>query len=218
MNVVEIKIAEAKQMIVEYITLIDTMLVKTMEGSQAKNWDLVKEVIDVLEPRANQLKLEVAQECLGILALYHPEAGHLRGIIKMSGMGSDLERMGDLVTKIALSTYRWQEAFHISEYPKILEMAEENRKMLIDVSKSFVEENCLIAVAVIQHDDRVDDLCTRMLKQIIKEMNQAVDVEHLLQIMNITRNFERIADLSTHLAEDVIFIKEGLVPNKDKNS
>ncbi len=217
MNVVESKIAETKSIIFDYMTLVDTMLVRTLQGAQEKNWDMVKEVINVLEPEANQKKLEIAQECLGILALYHPEAGHLRCIIKMSGMAGDLERMGDLITKIALSTYHWRDAYCINNYPKILEMAEENRKMLADVSKAFMEENSLIAVTVIQHDDRVDELCSRSIKQLIKEMNKAEDVEYLLQIMNITRHFERLADLSTHLAEDIIFIKEGLVPNKDKN-
>lgn len=217
MNVVEIKILEVKQSIVEYIKLIDTMLSSMIDGVQTKNSEKFKEVIDILEPQANQQKLNVAQECLGILALYHPEASDLRSIIKMSGMATDLERMGDLVTKIALSAYNWQDSFDLNEYPKILEMAIENRKMLTDVCKAFEEENSLIAVAVIQYDDRIDELCGRLLKKIIKEMNQAEDVEHLIQLMNITRNLERMADHSTHLAEDVIFIKEGLVPNKNKN-
>ncbi len=214
--VVSNKIQEVKHMILEYIQLIDSMIDKTTDGALNKDWDKVKEVFGQLEDKANQLELDVAQECLEILALYHPEASHLRGIIKMSGMASDLERMADHIVKISLSLYHWKDMIDLNQYPRIIEMAEENRKMLSDVSKAFIEEDSLVAVTVIQHDDRVDELCSRMLKQIVKDMNQAVDVEHLLQLMNIVRNFERSADLSTHLAEDVIFIKEGLIPNKDK--
>ncbi|MDK2818129.1 MAG: hypothetical protein KFW21_01605 [Spirochaetota bacterium] len=217
MNVVERKISETKDVIFDYMALIDIMLIRTLQGSKEKNWDMVKDVINILEPQADQKKLEITQDCLGILALYHPEASHLRSIIKMSGMASDLERMGDLITKIARSTYHWQDAYNIGDYPKIIEMAEENRKMLTDVSRAFMEENILMAVTVIQHDDRVDELCTILIKQLIKEMNIAENVEYLLQIMNITRNFERMADLCTHLAEDIIFIKEGLIPNKNDN-
>ncbi len=148
MNVVEVKINEVKKAIEGYISLVDTMLMQTIDSSKNKNWESLKEVIDVLEPQANHLKLSVAQDCLGILALYHPEAGHLRGIIKMSGMASDLERMADHITKVALSCYHWRDSIDINEYPKIIEMAEENHKMMIEVSKAFTEENCLMAVAV----------------------------------------------------------------------
>jgi len=213
---VEKQIKEMKDTISQYMNLIDKMLSQTLKGALEDDWDLVRDVIDTLEPQANILKMEVSQDCLGILALYHPEAGHLRGILKMSGMGSDLERMGDMVTKIAFSLYHWKDMFQINDYPKILEMIHETRKMLSDVQKAFIEENCLAAIAVIQHDDRVDELRTRNIKKLVKDMNQAEDVEHLLQIMHITRNLERIGDLCTHLAEDIIFIKEGLVPNKDK--
>lgn len=213
---IESKINRIKEEITQYAQLVDTMLKTTMDGALNKNWEEVTEVIDVMEPRANLLKLEIAQECLGILALFHPEASHLRSIIKMSGMASDLERMADMITKIALAAFHWKDSISLEDYPLVFDMAKETRKMLTDVIQAFMDENALAAVAVIQHDDRVDDLCTQHLKKLIKTMNEAAEVEPLLQIMNITRNLERMADLCTHLAEDVIFIKEGLVPNKAK--
>lgn len=213
---VEQKIKKTKNEISQYMELIDQMLSQTLQGALDDDWDAVRDVIDNLEPQANGFKIEISQDCLGILALFHPEASHLRSILKMSGMGSDLERMGDMVTKIAFSLYHWKDMNQIHDYPKVIAMVHETRKMLADVKRAFLEENCLAAIAVIQHDDRVDELRTRNLKHLIKDMNQAEDVEHLLQIMNIIRNLERIGDLCTHLAEDIIFIKEGLVPNKDK--
>lgn len=212
----EQKIQNTKNKLYDYIKLVDQMIDQIITGALAEDWDKVQEVFDVLEHQANTFQMDIEQNCLGILALFHPEAIHLRSIVKMSGIASDLERMADLATKIALAIYYWKDSFSIKDYPKILEMVQEVRKMLSQVSEAFMTENCLTAVAVIEYDDRVDELCTKTLRQLIKEMNVAEEVEYLLQIMNITRNFERIGDLCVHFAENVIFIKEGLIPNKQK--
>lgn len=209
------KVYEIKENVQSYINLIGSMLSQTMEGSKNQNWDLVKDVIDVSEPKANELKLEIALECLATLALYHPEASHLRYIVKMSGMGGDLERMGDMVTKIARANYFWKDSFSITDYPIILEMADAVQTMIKDVSSAFIAEDALASVAVIQYDDVVDELCTKNLKYLINKMGEEKNVEPLIQLMNITRNLERMADLCGHIAEDIIFIKEGMVPKRD---
>ncbi|MGL4563538.1 MAG: phosphate signaling complex protein PhoU [Brevinema sp.] len=210
------KINHTKQRILDYIKLVDHMIEQTISGALEGNWDQVKHVFDELEMQANTMQMEIAQDCLGILALYHPEASHLRGIVKMSGMASDLERMADLATKIALSTYHWKDMYSLKDYPNIIEMSEETRSMLMKLTIAFKEQNSLKAVAIIQHDDRVDELCTQTLRHLIKEMNIAEEVEPLLQIMNVAKNIERIADLCGHFAEDIVFIKEGLIPSKNK--
>ncbi len=216
MPIVDIKIQEMKDLVHANIGLIEKMLLQTVESATTGKWELAREVIDVLEPQANTFKLEIAQECLGILALYHPEAGDLRKIIKMSGIGGDLERMGDMVTKIAFIAYTWRENINLNDYPILLQMITETHKMLSNVRNAFVEESSLVAVTVIQQDDRVDALRTKSIKALIKEMNLTEDVEPLIQVLNITRHIERMADHCTHFAEDIIFMKEGLVPNKDK--
>ncbi|MGL5721923.1 MAG: phosphate signaling complex protein PhoU [Brevinema sp.] len=209
------KIKEVKNNVVGYIELIEKMLSQTIESSKTQEWDKVKEVIDVMEPQANQLKISVANNCLGVLALFHPEAGDLRAVVKMSGMASDLERMGDMVTKIARANYYWKEAFSVNDLPIILEMYSEVRAMLKDVVGCFKSLDSLGAVAIIQRDDVVDELCTKSLRLVIKKMSEGgSEVESLIQVMNITRNLERMADLCGHLAEDIIFIKEGSVIHK----
>ncbi|MGL4366686.1 MAG: phosphate signaling complex protein PhoU [Brevinemataceae bacterium] len=215
---IEQKVCETKKAVYNYINLIDTMLGNTINCALEDNWEGIREVTDVLEPQANAMELEIAQGCLAILALYHPEAGNLRSIVKMSGMASDLERMGDMITKIAFATYYWRNSIHLKNYPNLIEMVSETRKMIEKAKHAFMDEDSLLAISVIQYDDIVDDLCTMILKQLIKEMNAAEEVEPLLQMINVARNIERIADLCAHLAEGIIFIKEGLVPNKKDKS
>lgn len=208
------KVDEVKESIRSYIKLVEAMLVQATEGAKSQSWEDVREVIDVMEPKANDLKLEIANQCLGVLALFHPEASHLRYVVKMSGMASDLERMGDMATKIARACFYWKDVFSINDHPIILEMIEEDHRMLSDVAAAFINEDSLAAVAVIQHDDIVDELCTRNLKKLMKQMYDSKEIEPLIQVMNITRNLERLADLCGHMAEDIIFIKEGMFPPK----
>ncbi|MGL5254175.1 MAG: phosphate signaling complex protein PhoU [Brevinema sp.] len=209
------KIKDVQDSIISYLELAETMLSQTMDNAKKQEWEKVKEVIDTLEPQANQLKITVANKCLGVLALFHPEAGDLRAVVKMSGMASDLERMGDMATKIARANYYWKDSFSINDHPIILEMYDEVRAMLKDVASCFKNLDSLGAIAIIQRDDIVDELCTKNQRIIIKKMSEGgSEVESLIQVMNITRNLERMADLCGHLAEDIIFIKEGSVIQK----
>ncbi|MGL4393973.1 MAG: phosphate signaling complex protein PhoU [Brevinema sp.] len=214
--IVDRKISKTKERILHYINLVNTMIEQTITASIAEDWEKVQEVYGNLEDEANYLQMDIAQDCLGILALYHPEAINLRYIVKMSGMVNDLERIGDLASKIAMANFHWKDQYSLKDYPMIIEMSQETNKMLSRLHDTFVEEDTLKAVAIIQQDDKVDELCTKTLRSLIKAMNCTQEVEPLIQIMNVAKHLERIADICGHFAEDIVFIKEGLIPNKEK--
>ena len=207
-----------KGRVLEYGLLIDTMIEQTFDGILCRNKDVLSRVCNELEVQAHEMKLEVAQESMGLIALFHPEACHLRSITKMSAIAIDLERMGDVIVKIARIILNSKEMLDFSMYPQVMQMVQETRTMLKNVMHAFADGDALVAISVIGHDDRFDALCETLIRTILREIKvHNEDIERLLQLLTIVRYIERIADHTTHIAKDVIFIKEGLTIQKVSN-
>jgi len=89
-------------------------------------------------------------------------------------------------------------------------MAEESVKMLKDSISSYINEDPVLAHNVCQRDSIVDEFGNRILKELIAFMSdEPTTVERSLHLLKIARSLERVADLSTNICEDVIFMVEG---------
>jgi len=128
----------------------------------------------------------------------------------ISRMNNDLERMGDEAVNIsegALFLIKRPEVKPLIDIPK---MAEEARSMMRDSLKSFMEEDTQLAKDVCQRDDIVDGLRDDVLRELITFMaSDPTTIERSNHLIRISRSLERIADLSTNICEDVIYMVEG---------
>jgi phosphate transport system protein len=89
------------------------------------------------------------------------------------------------------------------ELPRMFELTQ---TMFTDACRSFFEKDMQTARSVLETDDMVDGLnrsTTREAVQMVK--NGALSLEAALELMRIARNLERIGDLSTNIAEEVMF-------------
>ena len=92
----------------------------------------------------------------------------------------------------------------------IPKMAEETRRMVRDSLHSFMEENTQLAKTVCERDDIVDRLRDDILSELISFMaSDPITIERSNHLIRISRSLERIADLSTNISEDVIYMVEG---------
>jgi phosphate transport system protein len=89
-------------------------------------------------------------------------------------------------------------------------MAEEVSKMLEDSLKSFVNEDAALAKSVCERDDIIDDYREQIVRELITYMvSDPSTIERALHLIRISGNLERIADLTTNICEDVIFMVKG---------
>jgi phosphate transport system protein len=89
-------------------------------------------------------------------------------------------------------------------------MAEEVSKMLEDSLKSFVNEDAALAKSVCERDDIIDDYRDQIVRELITYMvSDPSTIERALHLIRISGNLERIADLTTNICEDVIFMVKG---------
>lgn len=218
MEMLEERITKLKERIVKYGNMIESMLKDSMDGLMDKNEALLKNVIEIYEHKANETEIEIDEMCINAIALYHPEAKHLRLIMMISKMNNDFERMGDMAVNIADS------ALYLIKLPPVKplvdtpRMGEETIRMLSQSMKAFIEENSLLAVEVLKNDDIVDKLRDQILRELITYMlSDSTTIERAMHIIRIARNLERIADLTTNIAEDAIYIKEGKVVKHHHN-
>ena len=168
------------------------------------------EEIRELDRRIDQEEVGVEEDGIEILALHQPMATDLRLIVTILKINNDLERIGDHAVNIAEAAERVRNARDWPEMPPELEeMAQAAIAMLRDALDAFVHRNAEEAQAVRARDDFVDRLHESVFRIMLTHMLES-DISACLQVILISRNLERIADLATNIAEDVVFMVQGI--------
>jgi phosphate transport system protein len=162
--------------------------------------------------RIDDREVDIEIECLKMLALHQPVAADLRYIVSVLKVNNDLERIGDIACNVA-ERARWL-ATH-DPLPVTLEFATMGdlvRRMVRDSLDALVRHDVKLASQVILDDDKVDDLNREMYEILERQMRMAPEwAPTALHSLSSSRHLERIADLATNIAEDVIFMVDGAV-------
>lgn len=182
------------------------MAVKSIEDHDPElARQIIKGDIDI-----DQMEVDLEEECLKILALYQPVANDLRFIIAVLKINNDLERLGDLAVNIAERSTCLTLAVEDELIADITVMAEKAQDMLRNSLDALVNLDTELAREVCANDDEVDDihagLFTKFEDAVRKHPERLLYYTH---IIGVSRNLERIADHTTNIAEDVIYMSLG---------
>jgi phosphate transport system protein len=206
------KMTELRAALITQANVVEKMLSQCLRGLVEKTPEPLKETIGVDEQAVNRMEIQIDELCINVLALYQPEAKDLRATMMMSKMTSDLERMGDGAVNIAESAL-----FLIGRPPfgfqaELTAMAEETARMVKDSILAFINENADLARDVCRRDGAVDALRDKIWKELscLIAADQPA-LEAALHVLRIANNFEKIADVSTNIAEETVFIAAGSV-------
>ena len=157
------------------------------------------------------MELECEQLAVSLLALQQPMGRDLRFIISAIKITSDLERVGDHAVNIAQSALRLI-ALHveITPTPEIEDMARRARGMLAHALDAFVRADGAVGREVCKADDAVDALHDSVFRILLTHMMaDARTITPSLELLLVSRNLERVADLATNIGEDAVFLAEG---------
>ncbi len=156
------------------------------------------------------LEVEVEELAIQLLALQQPMARDLRFITMAMKIANDLERVGDHAVNIAEEVEYIAGAAPFPPLPEIEEMVRLATEMLADSLDSFIRLDSELARDIGRRDDRVDELHDNVFRILLTHMME--DPRKITAGMDwflASRNLERIADLATNIAEDVVFLVEG---------
>ncbi len=160
--------------------------------------------------RIDALELEIEEAVTNLLALHQPVARDLRLILSALKIANDLERVGDHAVNIAQSAERLIAYRMITPEPELIEMARLARGMLGDSLSAFVRADAPLGRQVCTRDDQVDALNDSMFRVLITHMAEDPHtIGAAMELFLVSRNLERVADLATNIAEDVVFLVEG---------
>lgn len=160
----------------------------------------------------NEWDVRIEEECLKILALYHPVANDLRRVTVVLKIAQELERVADLSVSIS---QRAQDLAALDTFPtppRLAEMARSSLGMLRDSIDAFVEQNTQQAREVCRSDDIIDQLNVELIAEIVASMKQYPDrIDAGMHLFSVVRHLERVADHATNIAEDVVYLVEGAI-------
>jgi len=214
----EEKLNELKKKLIEEAGWAEDMVKKSIEGLIEKRKEVLEKVVKEYEPKMNELEIELDELCTNLIALYQPEAGDLRTILMVLKMNNDLERIGDLAVNISQSALFLIERPPVKPLIDIPRMAEESIDMFKNAIDSFINKDANLAKSVCEKDSVVDNLRDQILRELITYMSSDPStIERSIHLIRISRCLERIADLSTNICEDVIFMAEGKIIKHHKD-
>ena len=158
----------------------------------------------------DNMEMEVEEQTINLLALQQPMARDLRMLTSALKIANDLERVGDHAVNIAQSAERLIQARPIAPEPEIVEMARMAREMLSDALEAFIRSDAAAAREICLRDDRVDSLHDSVFRILLTHMMEDPHtIGAGMELFLVSRNLERVADLATNIAEDVVFLVEG---------
>ena len=160
--------------------------------------------------RIDDLEVQVDNQAMSLLALQQPMARDLRLITMAMKISNDLERVGDHAVNIAEMLTYLIEAPPFPVLPEIEEMQRAATTMLSSSLDAFIRADARLARDVLQQDDRVDDLHENNFRILLTHMMEDPrKITGGMDLLLISGNIERIADLATNIAEDVVYLVEG---------
>ncbi|HOT40048.1 MAG TPA: phosphate signaling complex protein PhoU [Candidatus Syntrophosphaera thermopropionivorans] len=207
----ETRIQELKQMLISEAGLVEKMVSLSVDGLY-KNIPSLLENVLALENQVNQTELEIDDKCITTIALYQPEARDLRLILMIYRINNDLERLADQAVNISESTAHLMDNPVVYELPELEQMKSNTLTMLKNSLDALVKEDVALSHQVCSEDNTVDSL-NRQIYHHLVELIQANPIltSQYLHLLRIAKNLERIADLSTNIAENTIYLAIGKV-------
>ncbi len=203
------ELSELKVMLLTMSGEAENALAASVQALLERDRDKAAAVI-AGDAEIDTLEIEIEELVIKLLATQQPMARDLRLLTAAMKISNDLERVGDHAVNIAQSAERLIATRPIAPEPELVEMARQARTMLADALEAFVRGDAQAARAICRRDDSVDALHHSVFRILLTHM---MEDPHIIgagmDLFLVSRNLERVADLATNIAEDVVFLVEG---------
>ncbi len=206
----EEELAELKSKLLEMSGLVESAIFRSVTALTTLDRELAQSVL-YNEEKINLMEIEIDDAATRLLALHQPMASDLRFLTAAIKINNDLERMGDLAVKIAERSLALMEQPPVKpliDIPQVARLAESMVRRSLD---AFVKRDSELARSVLTGDDEVDNLRSAIYEELTRDMRaDPATIPQCLNLMSVVRSLERIADHSTNIAEDVLYLIEGI--------
>ncbi|SDE75611.1 phosphate uptake regulator, PhoU [Celeribacter baekdonensis] len=162
----------------------------------------------------DKLEEEVNEEAARLIALRSPTAGDLRTVLTVMKISTNLERCGDYAKNLAKRTGVLVNMNPITgAATSIRRMAREVEEMLKLALDAYIQRDVGMANEVRHRDLDVDQMYNALFREFLTYMME--DPRNITACMHlhfIAKNIERMGDHATSIAEQVIYLTTGELP------
>lgn len=193
-------------------SIVEMAIERSIESMIKRNKKLAEQVMKD-DAQVNALELHIEKSIIDLLALQQPVATDLRFILAASKINSDLERIGDHAVNLAESSLTLLSmSQQLPGLEEIQQMTQVTKRMLSDALDSFIHVDTGLGEAVLRMDDTADSLNKKIAQEMMLIMkSNPTSIDQALEMIRVSRNLERVADLATNIAEEVVFIANARV-------
>jgi phosphate transport system protein len=185
-------------------------IARSIKSLKEADQDLARRVLED-DTHLDSLEVEIDNECIKILVTKQPAAVHLRLVLAMLKINTDLERIGDLATNIANEEINLAGRPTLKPLIDIPRMADICIQMLRDALAAFTERDADKARAVIARDREIDMLNIQVYRELFTFMAEDNrTISSALGLIMVAKALERIGDHITNIAERAVYYIEGI--------
>ncbi len=189
--------------------LVDQAISRSLDSLQRRDTAQAAQIVED-DAEINELRFEIEEACLALIATQQPAASDLRSVIAAMNIVVDIERMGDHATGIAKTVIRMGDEPLLKPLIDIPRMVEIARGMLRESLQAYLDRDAAKAREIATRDDEIDHLYKAIFDELLeimaKDPSSATRATYLLWTAH---NLERIGDRVTNIAERVIFASTG---------
>ena len=193
--------------------MVEAAILDSAKALETRDVELAERVregdkaIDEMEERVNE-------EATRVIALRAPTASDLRTVMTVIKISANLERCGDYAKNLAKRVSVLVESPEVNGTAvSIARMSRDVQHMLKEALDAYIQRDAALAEDIIQRDEDVDQMYTALFRQLLTHMME--DPRNITPCMHlhfIAKNIERMGDHVTSIAEQVVYLVTGTMP------
>jgi phosphate transport system protein len=205
------ELQNVKRKLVEMAAMVEESITKSLDALKKKNVAMADQIREI-DHRIDKMEMSIEDMCVELIARHQPVGSDLRFLIGAIKMNNDLERMGDHSVNIADCLEYVVAGPQVTQITNIWSMARIVKEMLRESVESFIQNDAARAQKVCERDSVVDEMRNETIRILLTYMLEEPEkIGSAIQYLLVAKNLERIADLSTNICEDVIYIAQARV-------
>ena len=193
-------------------SMVEKALAKSLDALKRRDLEASSQVIqddDEIDRQCVQLE----EHSIELIARHQPVARDLRRLITTLHIAVELERMGDYAEGIAKISLMMGEEPPLKPLIDIPRMGEKASDMLRRSLDALVNRDTVAAMGVLSADDEVDGLYDQVYRELLTYMLQDPhSIQRATYLLWVAHDLERVADRATNIAERVIYLVTGKMP------
>jgi phosphate transport system protein len=197
--------------------LVEAAILDAAKSMQEGDLELA-EAVRANDRVIDKLEEQINADCAQLIALRAPAAIDLRVVLTVMKVSGNLERIADYAKNMAKRTGVLAQLSDIDgSYSALRRMAREVQLMLKDALDAYIKRDAELAMDVIQRDEDVDQMYNALFRELLTfMMEDPRNITACMHLHFIAKNTERMGDHVTAIAEQVVYLVTGAMPDENR--